>query len=226
MFCLLTYQTPLIPRAAWTLLIVLSLCPSAGCEGDAHRGGGAGAEFKTRDGVVILSDAQPDSEGLYPDLPQIQPGEIVMESGEPGSADRERAAAVLDLLRELVAMLDREDLSGLPELVSREKGLYVDLKAHQTRDWVIADLRKPTGYIHTHYLNTAGLRQRTEEESQLAVRDILRLTRLLTADVYLQEDGLQCELRLRLEDAPSKSYYLNNPVFIYENDRWLIYRLI
>lgn len=214
------FSTPRPPLAVLIFLTALSLCLTAGCEGDSN----AGAELKTRDGVV-LSDARPDAEGLYPELPQIRLGQIVMESGEPGPADRERAAAVLDRLRELVAMLDRQDLSSLPEFVSPAEGLYVDLKAHQTRDWVIADLRKPSGYIHTHYLNTASLRQRTEEQSQLAVRDILRLTRLLTADVYLQADGRQCELRLRLEDAPSKSYYLNNPVFLYENDRWLIYRL-
>lgn len=206
---------------ALVVVVPLALLILSGCNGDADSENGV----RERDGVVIGDGAPPGADGLYAELPQVQMGEIVLESGQISAADRDRAAAVLDRLREIVAMLDRKDLSELPRLVSPGKGLYVDLKAHRTRDWVIADLRKPTGYIHTHYLNTETLQQRTEESSQLAVRDILRLTRVLTADVYLQEDGLQCELRLRLEDAPSKSYYLNNPVFVFEGDQWLVYRL-
>ncbi len=190
--------------------------------------------------AVSACEDQPDSESVasrggepaidlrsYDGMPEVQAGTIYVGDDSQRAAPEQtiEAERVLELMRTLLVMLDAGDIRGLERYVSPERGLYVDLKAHRGRDWVAEDLQNPTGYLQTYYINTEALRSRTEDPGQLAVRDILRLTRVLTADVYLQADGKQCELRLRLEDAPSKSYYLNNPVFIQENGEWFIHRL-
>jgi hypothetical protein len=161
----------------------------------------------------------------YGDVPRIRLGEIHWRTQVSASEQGERSGAVLALLVNIVDLLDRGDLPELARHVSRSEGLYVDLKAHRSYAEVVRDLADPDGYIRTYYLDTPKLRERTGEPEQLAVLDVLRLTRVVTADVYMQSDGRQCELRLRLEDAPSKSYYLNNPVFILENGRWYIHQL-
>lgn len=166
---------------------------------------------------------------MYDTMPEIRQGEIFVgesrKSGKDGPEDRAEAARVLELMRELLGLLATENLAGLNDHISRSQGLYVDLKAHKTFAEIEKDVRNPTGYLRTYYLNSESLRERTDEPEQLAIRDVFKLTRVVTADVYLQSDRKQCELRLRLEDAPSKSYYLNNPVFIQENGQWFIYRL-
>ena len=167
----------------------------------------------------------------YDQMPAIELGTI---HGADENVDQAKIAGdVLDLMRAIFHEMQQAsphgdesgDLAKLLEWVSPGEGLYVDLKAHRTHGAVASDLADPQGYIRTYYLNTERLRERASSQEQLAVRDVLKLTRTVTADVYLQEDGRQCELRLRLDDAPSKSYYLNNPVFIHENGKWFIYRL-
>ena len=200
-------------RGAIFFPFVLSVCGLAfsACEDQpdsesvASRGGEPAIELRSYDG-----------------MPDVQAGTIYVgeDSNKGGPAETAEAERVLELMRALLGMLDAGEIRGLERYVSSERGLYVDLKAHRTRDWVAKDLQNPTGYLQTYYINTEALRSRTEDPGQLAVRDILRLTRVLTADVYLQADGKQCELRLRLEDAPSKSYYLNNPVF--RSGKWRV----
>ncbi|MCR9143573.1 MAG: hypothetical protein NXI24_15100 [bacterium] len=192
-----------------------------GCDGGQDSAGEAAA----RGGEIELEQRSYDA------MPELKLGKIFVgeesggDSGKPTAAQSAEAQRVLDLMRKLMGMLEDQEIRGLAQHVSPGKGLYVDLKAHRTRAAVQKDLQDPEGYLQTYYLNTENLRLRTEDPDQLAVRDILHLTRVMTADVYLQADGRQCELRLRLEDAPSKSYYLNNPVFVKEDGEWFIYRL-
>ena len=194
-------------------LQVVACDPGADSESAAARGGDI--------------DLSPRS---YDTMPEVKLGEVYIgeedvKGADSNSAEMTDARRVLKLMRELLAMLEAQEIRGLARHVSPNRGLYVDLKAHRSLGDIQKDLSDPEGYLQTYYLNTETLRSRTEDPGQLAVRDILRLTRVVTADVYMQADRKQCELRLRLEDAPSKSYYLNNPVFIKENEEWFIYRL-
>ncbi|MEQ9365861.1 MAG: hypothetical protein RIF32_16580 [Leptospirales bacterium] len=194
-------------------LVMVACDPGAQSESAASRGG-----------EIDLSSQS------YDTMPEVRLGELYageedVQGAKSDSAEMKDARRVLNLMRELLVMLEAREIRGLARHVSPNRGLYVDLKAHRSHGDIQKDLRDPEGYLQTYYLNTETLRSRTEDPGQLAVRDILRLTRVVTADVYMQADRKQCELRLRLEDAPSKSYYLNNPVFVKENEEWFIYRL-
>lgn len=181
--------------------------------------------------AFVACDPQPEHEERsaatmrkFEEMPVVKIGAV------PGDDPAVRAdvEAAVELLEELIAMVDRRDLSPLPDHVNAERGLYVDLKAHRERADISADVRDPAGYLNTYYLDTDALRERTGDPESVAVRDVLRLSRSIVADAYLSSTDSgerQIELRLRLEDAPTKSYYLNNPVFVKDETGWTVFRL-
>lgn len=170
----------------------------------------------------------------YDQAPAIELGEVRWSGSNSGAqsgagADAAGRAAEAEqvrvLLEKLVGMVDRRDLSELPREVSRDAGLFVDLKAHRTYADLELELKNPDGYLNTYYLDSAKLAAKKNDPNSLAVRDVLRLTRTVRADLFLNRDGDYCEVKLHLVDAPAKSYYLNNPVFIKEAGRWYVAQL-
>ena len=161
---------------------------------------------------------------MYTDFPVIEAGvrdwSDDVSAGQRSADERE----VLELLRKLVAMLEARDLSGLGELIARERGLYVDYKAHRSYEELQKEIEQPDSYLNTYFLNTDALIAQSGDGDKLAVRAVLRMTRTLKADMYFVED--QCEIRLQLVDAPSRSHYLNHPVFVKEKGVWYILRLL
>lgn len=164
----------------------------------------------------------------YDRAPEIKLGEVRWSGASAGadtSAREAEAEQVRALLAKLAAMVDRRDLSELPREVSRDAGLFVDLKAHRTYADLERDLQNPDGYLNTYYLDSAKLAAKKNDPNSIAVRDVLRLTRTVRADLFMNREGDYCEVKLHLVDAPSKSYYLNNPVFIKEAGRWYVAQL-
>lgn len=191
----------------------------------------AGAAFNACDRTPEADE--PVSEmRRYNQAPAIELGEVRWSgsnSGAGAGADASgravQAEQVRKLLEKLVGMVDRRDLSELPGEVSRDAGLFVDLKAHRSYADLERELKNPDGYLNTYYLDSAKLAAKKNDPNSLAVRDVLRLTRTVRADLYMNRDGDYCEVKLHLVDAPSKSYYLNNPVFIKEAGRWYVAQL-
>lgn len=204
----------MLPALAILAVLAIVSCDPGGDSESAHsRGGEIDVALKS-----------------YETMPEVRLGAVYIgedpvEGARVKPAEQADADRVLELMRTLLAMLEARDIRDFERHVSQSRGLYVDLKAHRTYTQLQKDLQDPAGYLQTYYLNTEALRAKTGENEQLAVADVFRLTRVVTAEVYLQADRKECELRLRLEDAPSKSYYLNNPVFIKEDGEWFIYRL-
>ncbi len=158
----------------------------------------------------------------YDEAPEVEIGDVHWTgSGEQSDRDVE---SVGGLLTRLVEMTFQQDFSALPEMVDRQEGLWVDLKAHRSYYQLRADLQNPRSYLRIAYLDTAGLRAMTGNPASLSVRDVLRTTRTLRADLYIDPAG-SCEAKLQLVDAPDRSYYLNNPVFIRRDGEWFILRL-
>jgi hypothetical protein len=175
------------------------------------------------------ADAPVSEMHRYDQAPAIVIGEVRWSgaTSDSGATESERAAQaeqVHALLAKLVGMVDRRDLSALPEEVSRDAGLFVDVKAHRTYADLVRELKDPDGYLNTFYLDSAKLAARKNDPDSLAVRDILRLTRTVRADLYMNRQA-DCEVKLHLVDAPGKSYYLNSPVFIKESGRWYVAQL-
>ncbi|MBI3396443.1 MAG: hypothetical protein HY042_11450 [Spirochaetia bacterium] len=162
---------------------------------------------------------------MYDGPPEITIGKIYWEAPHPRPVEERATFEIKKELAVLFAMVDRKDWTGLADHVSADRGLYIDLKSHKTREQLDKELHNPEGYLQRFYFNTEALRKHTGNAEQLAVRDILRTTRTIKADFYMEPGERECELKLRLEDNPDMSYMLNNPVFIKENDLWKVYRL-
>ena len=141
---------------------------------------------------------------------------------------REKIMAVHEirnLLARMISMVDRRDWSELPSLISKKRGLWVDLKTLKTFPQVLREIKKKNGYLQLFFFHTEKLRAYKNDPESLAVRDVLRYTDTLRADYYMEPDAKECELKLYLVDYPSFNYKLNNPVFIKEQGVWKIYRL-
>ncbi|MBX7058648.1 MAG: hypothetical protein K1X75_11330 [Leptospirales bacterium] len=161
----------------------------------------------------------------YDAAPSVEVAEVRWgPDGAPpgGEADVQAVFALLDAM---VQMTFRQDLSELPQRVSQQDGLWVDLKAHRSFAELQAELADPGSYLRTAYLDTRGLRALSGNESSLSVRDVLRTTRKLRATLFMEASGQTCEAKLELADAPERSYYLNNPIFIKRDGVWYILRL-
>ena len=189
--------------------------------------------MKTKTPFFILSlvlfcnggDEQEETRApVPPGGPKLVPGEVYWEA--PHSAEeRERLVReITEKLGRIFALVEAGELERLPEFVSRERGLYVDLKAHQTYERLLSEVTEKEGYLQMFYLDTEALREYTEDGTRLSVRDLLRLTKEVRVE-YFVEDEDTCELRLHLTDRPDLDYFLNNPYFIREDGDWKIYRL-
>lgn len=152
-------------------------------------------------------------------LPALEVGNL-----EGMTADDADIPRVLDRLQRLMLLVDQERLVDLPAMVSPDRGVYVDLKSHRKSEDLAREISDPAGYLNLYYLDTAGLRENTGDETQLSVRDVLRTTRTIKVDFFRESED-EIELKLHLVDNMDESYRLNNPVFIREGERWLVYRL-
>jgi len=162
----------------------------------------------------------------YDASPEVEIGVIYWQTDLSPGEQREAVEPVAEALEKVVRMVYNRNLESLPEMVHPQDGLYVDLKAHRTLPEVREAVADPESYLNVYFLDTDALRaERPEDPDRISVRDVLRLTRTLQGDFYMSRDGDFCEVRLTLKDAPSRSYFLNNPVFIKENGEWYVHRL-
>ncbi len=156
------------------------------------------------------------------DATQVVLGKVYWESDLSWAKRKKEVTLITDLFKKLIRIVKNKNLKKLPNHVSKERGLYVDLKAHWSYRRLLKEIASGRGYLYSNLL---------KNDSDLSVRSVLQLTKQIRIDLYiekdeLQKDSLQCELKLHLVDMLDKSYYLNNPVFIKEKGRWYIYRLL
>lgn len=156
--------------------------------------------------------------------PEVRAGRIIYDpSSRP--PDPATTTAILARLRTLVEMVHTRDWTGLPDLVSRQRGIFVDLKGFRTHSQIVADVKDRESYIYTFYHDTTRLREATKDPGQICVRDVLLMSSRITVDVFMEEGDKEVELQLNVDDAPRESYRLNHPVFILEDGQWKVHRL-
>jgi len=122
-------------------------------------------------------------------------------------------------------MVYQRDWRALPAMVSKNRGIYVDLKGFRSHADVTADVKDQSSYIYTFYHDTEKLRAATRDPGQVCVRDVILFTSTITVDVFMEEGNREVELELHVDDAPKQSYRLNHPVFILEDGQWKVFRL-
>ena len=156
--------------------------------------------------------------------PTVEVGKIHYAEGLSEAQKRADTGAMLAILRELVRMVDAQNLKDLPQFVSREQGLWVDVKAHRSYAELLREVGRRDGYLQKFFLDSEQLRRSTKDERSMSVRDVLRHTDTVRADFYMLSDG-SCEVELFLEQYPAYKYHLNQPAFVKEGNTWKLLRL-
>jgi len=157
-------------------------------------------------------------------FPTLKQGLVNYQEGE-ARPDPATLKALTDQLRALITMVDQKDWTNLPSMVSRKKGIYVDLKGYRTFAQMEADIKDHNSYLYVFYHDTPRLRKETDDARQVAVRDVLRRAGIVEVDFFMEQGGHECELKLNLRETPKESYRLNHPVFIFEEGQWKVFRL-
>ena len=169
---------------------------------------------------------QPVEPIRYEAAPRVEPGKIKWDGPADSYAIRDQnVEEITKLLNRLVEIIEREELDKLPGLISKKRGLWVDLKAHKSYKEILKMVQEDKGFLQTFYLDTENLRQVTDNPEHIAVRDVLHYTKTLRASFYFEEGGRECEVKLQLVENPDFNYHLNHPVFIKEGKDWKILRL-
>lgn len=155
--------------------------------------------------------------------PEVVVGKIRNDTELSGAQLDERIESIQVELQAVVNLVYAGDLRALPDHVHVEKGLYVDVKAHRTHSEVRSEVVDPHSYLSRFFVGD-GSEISDPAENPVPIKEVLQLTRSIKADVFLLSEDF-CEIQLTLEDAPGRSYYLNNPVLIEREGRWYIYRM-
>ncbi|MFN3603682.1 MAG: hypothetical protein ACK4UJ_03100 [Leptonema sp. (in: bacteria)] len=128
------------------------------------------------------------------------------------------------ILKSLFKLIQKKDLTPIMDFIAQEKGIYIDLKAHKTKEEVMKDLENKNSYLNLIYLDSKKLKEHTKDESQISLYELIDIYSTIKADFFIitPED---CEVKLTILENPSESYRFNNPYFIKINNHWYIYRL-
>lgn len=130
------------------------------------------------------------------------------------------------ILRDIFDSIQRRDLSQLPNYVNPEKGIWVDLKAEKTMAEFEQDIANPLGYVNVYYLKTTELQNRTNDNTQKSLYDLINDSTKIKADFFFQHN--ECEVRFTIQEPKElteESYRFNNAYFIENNGKWFLYRL-
>ena len=153
----------------------------------------------------------------YDDVPEIEIGRVRWSEDVPEAERQELLDQVQARLEELVAIVHSGSLADIARLVDPERGVFVDYKAFRNHSEFVAELHRNEGYMHDFFIAS-------DDPDRVPLREVLHLTRSIRADIFIESQD-QCEIELTLEDAPSRSYFFNNPVLVRTGDSWYFYRL-
>lgn len=157
-------------------------------------------------------------------IPGLERGRVIYSEGARKPTEAELAGVDL-LLKQLLSMVQRKDWNDLPGMVSKKKGIYVDLKGFRSFAQLEADVRDHGSYLYVFYHDTDILRAFTHDRDQIAVREVLMSGNSIRVDYYMEEGSQECELALHVSGNEKEDYRLNHPVFIREDGVWKVYRL-
>ncbi len=109
------------------------------------------------------------------------------------------------------------------ESISKQKGVYVDLKAIWTYKEVESEITKQDSYFDIFFFDSEKLKSYTKNENSKTVKEILESADEIFLDIYF--DSIQnAEINIRFKNGNKLEKDLNNPYFIKEKNKWFLFR--
>ncbi len=137
-----------------------------------------------------------------------------------GNSDQE----ILKILQILVDSTLQKDFHKLPDLVSMENGLYVDLKGHLTYAKLLEEIQAKDSYFEIFFFNSEKLKKEKKTESVKTVRDLLLLSEGLMAEIYY-ETKESAEVKMRFQRNQKWERDLNTVILTKKGEKWWVERL-
>jgi len=131
---------------------------------------------------------------------------------------------ILKILNFLVESTVNRDYSKLPLVVSSEKGLYIDLKAHLSYADLVKEVKRKDSYFEVFFFDTNKLKKEKNSDIVKTVRDVLVLSEGLLAEMYYESDTV-VEVKLRFQKNKKFENDLNTLYFSKQGEKWYVERL-
>ncbi|EQA38569.1 hypothetical protein LEP1GSC047_2170 [Leptospira inadai serovar Lyme str. 10] len=154
--------------------------------------------------------------------PSVEKSKIFL-AGHTGEYSKD-SDEILSILRKLIAGTVQQDLSFLPNLVSEEEGIYLDMKGHWSRKQLAEELSLEDNYFRTYFFDRDALEKAKKNSNVRTVRDLLLSSKGIEADFYF-ETPYACEVKLRFKENRKLESELINPYFSKLRGKWYVHRL-
>ncbi|EQA44731.1 hypothetical protein LEP1GSC050_4255 [Leptospira broomii serovar Hurstbridge str. 5399] len=154
--------------------------------------------------------------------PSVEKSKIFL-AGHTGEYSKD-SDEILSILRKLIAGTVQKDLSFLPNLVSEEEGIYLDIKGHWTRKKLVEELSAENNYFRTYFFDRDALERVKKNSNVRTVRDLLLSSKGIEADFYFETPSA-CEVKLRFKENRKLESELINPYFSKIRGKWYVHRL-
>ncbi|WP_246028209.1 hypothetical protein [Leptospira fletcheri] len=154
--------------------------------------------------------------------PNVERAKIYL-SGHTGEFTKD-SEEILAILRRLIDGTVRKDLTFLPDLVSEEDGIYIDLKGHWDRARLKTELSAKDNYFRTYFFDREALEKEKNHTDVRTVRDLLLSSGGIEVDFYF-ETPQACEVKFKFQENRKWESELINPYFTKRKGKWYVHRL-
>ncbi|WP_411822376.1 hypothetical protein [Leptospira sp. 'Mane'] len=139
-------------------------------------------------------------------------------------ANKEEAKRIYIEIETLFQSICLGNLDSLPNLIYPEMGLFVDAKAHWSKEEVLTDLKNKDGYFNVYFFDSVKLDEKKGTKGNLTIQQALVSSNGIFVDFHFDSSS-ESELQFRFYENPKNVRYLINPIFGKFEGRWLLLRM-
>ncbi len=139
-------------------------------------------------------------------------------------ADKEEAKRIYVEIAKLLQSICLGNLNDLPDMIYPLMGLFVDAKAHWSREEVVSDLKKKDGYFNVYFFDSDLLDEKKGGKGNLTIQQALISSGGIFVDFHF-DSAIESELQFRFSENPKNVRYLINPIFGKFEGKWMLLRM-
>ncbi len=129
------------------------------------------------------------------------------------------------LIQEILTGIREGDSAPLLNAVDPETGIYVDYDAHRTFSVFKKEMQDTGSFPYAVLFDSKKLKEITDDRGQKSIRHVLLKNRSVSLEIFLEGSGERAEVKFTADSTPGESFRFNNAVFIFKNDRWVIWQM-